>query len=151
MGADELVCLALASGVSGYQCDALGNTALLLASTHNHKRSCELLMQATPKIEKVRNIGRQSAYDLAVSYGHPQIIRLFAKNPSDSDLGEAEIEAFRKQLDSWREGTLPGSLYHEGVPSAKVRGRRRAAEGQRVPTNPSTSPSERHSLMTAAR
>jgi len=128
MGYAPIVEELLNAGVNVYQVDMRMDTALILAAKAGHDKVCKLLKDKAPKLHDLRNIRRQSAYDLAIAGRKEEVVRLLMPNPSDEALLEMEKEnpgAFTEFLGLLSAG-FDGQA--EDLPEAKAEAKKKAKE-----------------------
>ena len=79
-------------GVSPFECDLRGNTALHYAVRRGHAAMCKRLINAGADAEVQNQIGH-SAWDLALQYGHAAVRRIFSPSAADRDLSRPVSDA----------------------------------------------------------
>lgn len=75
----------LRGGLSPFECDMKGNTALHFAVRRGHAAMCKLLVAAGADAEVPNQLGT-SAWDLALQCGHAGVRRIFSPSAADRDL-----------------------------------------------------------------
>ena len=86
-GSYALLDALLKGGVSPFECDTKGNTALHYAVRRGHAAMCKRLITAGADAE-VANMAGTSAWDLALQCGHAAVRRIFSPSVSDRDLSK---------------------------------------------------------------
>ena len=86
-GSYALLDALLRGGVSPFECDPKGNTALHYAVRRGHVAMCKRLVAAGADAE-VANMAGASSWDLALQCGHAAVRRIFSPSASDRDLSK---------------------------------------------------------------
>lgn len=97
-GSLSLLDALLKGGISPFECDLKGNTALHFAVRRGHASMCKRLVAAGADSEVTNQLG-SSPWDLALQCGHAAVRRIFSPSAADRDLS--------KPIEGGRSGATP--------------------------------------------
>ena len=91
----------LKGGVSPFECDLRGNTALIYAVRRGNAQMCQRLIKAGADAE-VQNKQGAAAWDLALQCGHAGVRRIFSPSAADRDLSKPLLGATDLMTAAWK-------------------------------------------------